>query len=74
VQRAPIVVHPAATLREAADTMLREHIGRLPVLEEDRLVGIVTRSDLLEGHRPRIHGATHIERARRIRGFAMSPR
>ncbi len=52
VRRPLVAIRPSATLREAADTMLRENVGRLPVLEGDRLVGMVTRSDLLEGESP----------------------
>ncbi|MFJ2238041.1 CBS domain-containing protein [Streptomyces sp. NPDC087859] len=45
----PITVPADATIVEAARTMARHHIERLPVLdEEQRLVGIVTRRDLLQ--------------------------
>src|SRR6186713_835013 len=50
VSRAPVVIGVDATAREAADLIVREAVGRLPVLERGRLVGIVTRSDLLEAH------------------------
>jgi len=55
---------PSASLRDAADTMLNEGVGRLPVIEDGQLLGIVTRSDLLEGHRQRLAATTHIERTR----------
>lgn len=44
-----IVVHPADTVADAASTMRRHRIRRLPVVHPDtgRLLGIVTRSDLL---------------------------
>jgi H+/Cl- antiporter ClcA len=46
------------SLREAADHMVREGVGRLPVVTSDgRLTGIITRSDLLDGHAGRL-GAT----------------
>lgn len=67
VGRAVIAVTPGATLRQAADTMLREKVGRLPILEEGKLAGIVTRSDLLEGHTHRLRATDHRERARRFR-------
>lgn len=44
----PVTVHAENTIVEAARTMAKHRIERLPVLdEEDRLVGIVTRRDLL---------------------------
>jgi CBS domain-containing protein len=43
------------SLREAADHMVRERVGRLPVVARDqRIVGIITRSDLLEAHALRL--------------------
>ncbi|WP_030610312.1 CBS domain-containing protein [Streptomyces fulvoviolaceus] len=45
----PVTVHADDTIVEAARTMARHHIERLPVLDEEhRLVGIVTRRDLLQ--------------------------
>lgn len=45
----PVTVHADDTIVQAARTMARRHVERLPVLdEEDRLVGIVTRRDLLQ--------------------------
>lgn len=44
----PISVKPETTLKEAAELMLRWHVGGLPVVEEEeRLVGIITYTDLL---------------------------
>ncbi|WP_306191495.1 MULTISPECIES: CBS domain-containing protein [unclassified Streptomyces] len=44
----PVTVHADDTIVEAARTMARRQVERLPVVdEEDRLVGIVTRRDLL---------------------------
>jgi CBS domain-containing protein/ribosome-associated translation inhibitor RaiA len=39
---------PAMTLRQAANLMLGRQIGSLPVIEDDRLVGIVTATDVLD--------------------------
>ncbi|WP_438290501.1 CBS domain-containing protein [Streptomyces sp. HUAS TT7] len=45
----PVCTHAENTIAEAARTMARQRVERLPVLdEEDRLVGIVTRRDLLQ--------------------------
>jgi len=44
----PISVKPETTLREAAELMLRWHVGGLPVVDNsDKLVGMITYSDLL---------------------------
>lgn len=44
------VIHPEATLQEAAQLMLRRNVNRLPVVEErdeGSLLGIVTRTDVV---------------------------
>ena len=44
----PISVKPDHSLREAAELMLRWHVGGLPVVEDhDKLVGIITYTDML---------------------------
>lgn len=44
----PISVRPENTLKEAADMMLRWHVGGLPVVDDHvKLVGIITYTDLL---------------------------
>jgi CBS domain-containing protein len=66
IQRPPAVVFEDSTLREAADHMVREHVGRLPVVNRKAprvVIGMITRSDLLAAHAPRIRAAT--ERSRR---------
>jgi chloride channel protein, CIC family len=60
IKRAPVAIHPDNTLREAADHMVREQVGRLPVVSRGaapRVVGIISRSDLLEAHQPRLQAA-----------------
>ncbi len=66
VTRRPLTVSPDATLRDAADIMVRERVGRLPVVAAGRLVGIVSRSDLLDAHGTRLAGETDAVRARPI--------
>jgi CBS domain-containing protein len=46
--RKVITVTPSATLREVADTLESRHIKRLPVVEDGRLVGIVSRASLVQ--------------------------
>jgi CBS domain-containing protein len=43
----PVFVTPDTPLEEVAQLMLRKSIKRLPVLEHNKLVGIISRSDLL---------------------------
>jgi CBS domain-containing protein len=39
--------HPDASLGSAAEMMVRERIGCLPVVEDDRLVGLLSETDCL---------------------------
>lgn len=58
---APVVIAPEANAEDAAKLMLNRRISCLPVMRDETLVGIVTRSDILLafiGQRERIaHGA-----------------
>lgn len=45
--RRPLTVTPDTTIREAAEIACREKVGALPVLEGEKLVGIVSAEDLL---------------------------
>ena len=45
----PITISNEAEIEEAATLMLREGIVRLPVMRGAALVGIVTRSDIVQG-------------------------
>ena len=57
IRRPPSVVFLDMTLRDAADHMVREDVGRLPVVDRpdpSKLVGIITRSDLLKVHARRL--------------------
>ncbi|MBI3947188.1 MAG: CBS domain-containing protein [Armatimonadetes bacterium] len=48
-------VAPDAPLREIEHLMLEEHVARVPVMEGDRLLGIITRTDVLRAlHRASI--------------------
>lgn len=51
-------IAPGATLRRAAGMLQGRAIGSLPVVEDDRLVGMVTTSDLLTAL---AKGETHAE-------------
>ncbi|MCS6927120.1 MAG: CBS domain-containing protein [Candidatus Binatia bacterium] len=43
-----VSVTPQTSLREAALQLRRQRFGALPVVEDGKLVGIITRSDLLD--------------------------
>jgi len=51
-----ITLSPHSTLVTAAELMRRERIGSVPIVEEDSLAGIITRSDILEAFVAREHG------------------
>jgi CBS domain-containing protein len=42
-------ISPEASVEEASEIMIRHRINRLPVVEEGRVVGIVTRGDIIQG-------------------------
>jgi CBS domain-containing protein len=73
--RPPMVVHEHHSLREAADHMVAENIGRLIVVGVEAphaLVGILTRGDILSAHARRLKEAH--ESRRHIRWRASSRR
>jgi H+/Cl- antiporter ClcA/CBS domain-containing protein len=66
VERAPAVVFDDNTLREAADLMVREKVGRLPVVMRENartVTGIITRSDLLQAHTSRLAEESNIDQS-----------
>ena len=44
----PVTIDPSASVQEAARVIARRKHNRLPVVEHGRLVGVVTRLDVLE--------------------------
>ena len=70
IKRPPAIVFEDNSLREAADHMVNEEVGRLPVVARDnarKVTGWLTRSDLLTAHRQRLDDRTRAERALQIR-------
>lgn len=50
---APFVIHPGDSLEDAPEIMVREDFNHLPVVEKespDRLVGFVTRTNLMKAY------------------------
>jgi CBS domain-containing protein len=67
IVRRPIVIYDDNSLREAANLMARERIGRLPVVTHDeprKVVGILTRSDLVQAHLQRLDQQEQAKRSR----------
>jgi predicted transcriptional regulator len=50
MSRHPITVSATATVKEAARLMTRNDVNRLPVIDHGRLIGLVTRSDLIRAY------------------------
>ena len=48
MSRKLVFTGPLATIREIERIFYAEHIGHLPILEDDRILGIVTRWDYLQ--------------------------
>jgi acetoin utilization protein AcuB len=44
----PITIAPGATVEEAAQILLKRQIGGLPVVETDKLIGIITTNDIMK--------------------------
>lgn len=74
--RPPVLVHEDHSLREAADHMVAENIGRVVVVGAQAphpLLGILTRGDILSAHRRRlkeVHESGRHIHLRRARGEA----
>jgi len=72
IRRTAAVVFEDSTLREAADHMVREGVGRLPVVSRDeprKVMGMLTRSDLLAAHRQRLDEVDLAEQHLDLRSF-----
>lgn len=51
MQKNPIVAHPADRVSHVRRLMLDNNIGRVPVIDDDKLVGIVTEKDIAKAMR-----------------------
>jgi CBS domain-containing protein len=57
IKRPPSVIFDDCSLRVAADHMVREDVGRLPVVKRNapgKIIGILSRSDILSAHGQRL--------------------
>lgn len=74
----PVSIDPTAPVSKARDLMVKFAVGRLPVKQKDRLLGIVTRSDLLSAYyggeipykHKHIYGSSMVEISRNERDIS----
>jgi len=50
MNREPVTATPDESVHEALEKMLRFDVGRLPVVEDGKLVGILTRTDIVKAY------------------------
>lgn len=62
IQRPPVMISSNETCRSAADKMAENDIGRILVVENEKLVGLITRSDLLKARFHSLKEESHRER------------
>jgi H+/Cl- antiporter ClcA/predicted transcriptional regulator len=70
IQRPPAIVYEDNSVREAADHMVSEEVGRLPVVTREapaKVVGWMTRSDLLSAHKRRLDAERNASQAIEVR-------
>jgi CBS domain-containing protein len=48
MQKQVVTAKPSVTLREACEVMSKLHIGSLVIMEENRITGIITSTDVLK--------------------------
>jgi H+/Cl- antiporter ClcA/CBS domain-containing protein len=66
VTRPPVIIYADNTAREAADHMVHEQVGRLPVVTRDAprtVIAVISRSDLLGAHERRLTMQSRAERS-----------
>jgi acetoin utilization protein AcuB len=48
VMKTPAIwTRPSTTAKEASSLMLKHNVGALPIIENDKIIGIISRTDLL---------------------------
>ncbi len=70
LKRPPAIVYEDNSVREAADHMVSEEVGRLPVVTREapkKVVGWLTRSDMLSAHKRRLDAERRAEQAIEVR-------
>jgi CBS domain-containing protein len=72
IRRAPVTIGPEHTLRQAADLMALENVGRLLVVDAAdpmHLLGMLTRGDLISAHAQRIREGVRMRRQISVRAW-----
>lgn len=57
MSREPITLRPDATLEEIQATMIKHNIGRIPIMNNGEMVGILSRTDVIE----QLHKKTKVD-------------
>lgn len=52
----PVVITPFRELREAVELMIKNDISSIPVVDNEEVVGIITKSDLMDFYRQKFSG------------------
>jgi|SRR5271166_1071864 len=63
MSRNPITIDPNTTVERAANLMLLHKIGGLPVVDGDKLVGIITTTDILKAFLDIVRASSEILRS-----------
>jgi CBS domain-containing protein len=49
IMKTPVIwIDPNLTVKQAANLMVKKNVGALPVIENGKLIGIISRTDLLK--------------------------
>jgi CBS domain-containing protein len=49
MSKKPVTIEPHNDIEDASGLMVRYKINRLPVVRGDKLIGIITRDDIIQG-------------------------
>jgi len=69
----PVYVHPDDAVDEVQRVMVEHDLGQVPVVEEGRFVGLVTRTDLIKLFTPPLHPSRAQEIRRMVEGTLSAP-
>ncbi len=70
----PITLSPTATLEKIQETMIQHNIGRIPIVQADKILGIISRTDIIEVLHNKHHRQELFESAKIIKEKNLSER